>query len=106
FQLVSASPELLIKAKGGKVSTRPIAGTRPRGKNEAEDNALVQELVENEKERAEHVMLVDLERNDLGRVSRYGSVHVSEFMVVEKYSHVMHIVSHVEGELAEDKDAF
>lgn len=106
FQLVSASPELLIKVKDGKVSTRPIAGTRPRGKNDAEDEALVRELIENEKERAEHVMLVDLERNDLGRVCRYGSVRVSEFMVVEKYSHVMHIVSHVEGELAEDKDAF
>jgi para-aminobenzoate synthetase component I len=106
FQLVSGSPELLIKVKGGAVSTRPIAGTRPRGRNDAEDEALVRELVENEKERAEHVMLVDLERNDLGRVCRYGSVRVSEFMVVEKYSHVMHIVSHVEGELAEGKDAF
>ncbi|WP_407653421.1 anthranilate synthase component I family protein [Brevibacillus ruminantium] len=106
FQLVSASPELLVKVKEGKVSTRPIAGTRPRGKSEAEDDALVRELVENEKERAEHVMLVDLERNDLGRVCRYGSVRVSELMVVEKYSHVMHIVSHVEGMLAEDKDAF
>jgi para-aminobenzoate synthetase component 1 len=106
FQLVSGSPELLIKVKGGAVSTRPIAGTRPRGQNDAEDEALVRELVENEKERAEHVMLVDLERNDLGRVCRYGSVRVSEFMVVEKYSHVMHIVSHVEGELAEGKDAF
>jgi para-aminobenzoate synthetase component 1 len=106
FQLVSGSPELLIKVKGGEVSTRPIAGTRPRGKNDAEDEALARELIENEKERAEHVMLVDLERNDLGRVCRYGSVEVSEFMVVEKYSHVMHIVSHVRGMLAEGKDAF
>ncbi len=106
FQLVSGSPELLVKVKGGEVSTRPIAGTRPRGKNEAEDEALARELIENEKERAEHVMLVDLERNDLGRVCRYGTVEVSELMVVEKYSHVMHIVSHVKGMLAEGKDAF
>lgn len=106
FQLVSASPELLVKVKNREVSTRPIAGTRPRGKNEAEDLALAQELIDNEKERAEHVMLVDLERNDLGRVCRYGSVDVSEFMVIERYSHVMHIVSHVKGELAEGKDAY
>lgn len=106
FQLVSASPELLVKVKGGEVHTRPIAGTRPRGKNDREDEALARELIDNEKERAEHVMLVDLERNDIGRVCRYGSVEVSEFMVVEKYSHVMHIVSHVRGELAEGKDAF
>lgn len=106
FQLVSASPELLIKVKDDEVSTRPIAGTRPRGKSEEEDEQLVRELIENEKERAEHVMLVDLERNDLGRVCRYGSVEVSEFMVVEKYSHVMHIVSHVKGNLAQGKDAF
>lgn len=106
FQLVSASPELLIKVKGNEVHTRPIAGTRPRGNNDEEDEALARELIDNEKERAEHVMLVDLERNDLGRVCRFGSVDVSEFMVVEKYSHVMHIVSHVKGELAEGKDAF
>ncbi|MFD2369677.1 anthranilate synthase component I family protein [Brevibacillus sp. GCM10020057] len=106
FQLVSASPELLVKVKGGEVHTRPIAGTRPRGQTDEQDEALARELIDNEKERAEHVMLVDLERNDLGRVCRYGSVEVSEFMVVEKYSHVMHIVSHVKGELASDKDAF
>lgn len=106
FQLVSASPELLVKVKGGEVSTRPIAGTRPRGQTDEQDEALARELIDNEKERAEHVMLVDLERNDLGRVCRFGSVEVSEFMVVEKYSHVMHIVSHVKGELAADKDAF
>lgn len=106
FQLVSASPELLVKVKGGEVHTRPIAGTRPRGQTDAQDEALARELIDNEKERAEHVMLVDLERNDLGRVCRFGSVEVSEFMVVEKYSHVMHIVSHVKGELADDKDAF
>lgn len=106
FQLVSASPELLVKVKGCEVHTRPIAGTRPRGQTDEQDEALARELIDNEKERAEHVMLVDLERNDLGRVCRFGSVEVSEFMVVEKYSHVMHIVSHVKGELAADKDAF
>jgi para-aminobenzoate synthetase component 1 len=106
FQLVSASPELLIQVKGNKLSTRPIAGTRRRGCNDEEDVALVRELLENEKEVAEHIMLVDLERNDLGRVSRFGTVHVDELMVVEKYSHVMHIVSNVVGELAEDKDMY
>nr|WP_083954036.1 aminodeoxychorismate synthase, component I [Cytobacillus eiseniae] len=106
YQLVSASPELLIKKKGTEVSTRPIAGTRSRGKDEVEDLKLANELIENEKERAEHVMLVDLERNDLGRVCKYGTVRVDEFMVIEKYSHVMHIVSNVRGELAEGKDGF
>ncbi|WP_367949383.1 aminodeoxychorismate synthase, component I [Bacillus sp. FJAT-29790] len=106
YQLVSGSPELLIKKKGNEVSTRPIAGTRSRGKDQAEDVQLANELIENEKERAEHVMLVDLERNDLGRVCEYGSVEVNEFMVIEKYSHVMHIVSNVRGELAKDKDGF
>ncbi|MFS0558537.1 anthranilate synthase component I family protein [Brevibacillus sp. 179-C9.3 HS] len=105
FQLVSASPELLVKVKGKEVHTRPIAGTRPRGLTDEQDEALARELIDNEKERAEHVMLVDLERNDMGRVCRFGSVEVSEFMVVEKYSHVMHIVSHVKGELAAGKDA-
>ncbi|AND05749.1 anthranilate synthase component I family protein [Bacillus thuringiensis] len=106
FQIVSASPELLIKKQGQEVSTRPIAGTRSRGANEQEDQDLARELIENEKERAEHVMLVDLERNDLGRVCKYGTVEVDEFMVIEKYSHVMHIVSSVRGEVEEDKDAF
>lgn len=106
FQLVSGSPELLIKKKGLEVSTRPIAGTRSRGRDEAEDLQLANELIENEKERAEHVMLVDLERNDLGRVCEYGSVEVNEFMVIEKYSHVMHIVSNVKGELAREKDEY
>ena len=106
FQLVSGSPELLIKKKGLEVSTRPIAGTRSRGKDEVEDLQLANELIENEKERAEHVMLVDLERNDLGRVCQYGSVLVNEFMVIEKYSHVMHIVSNVKGELASEKDEY
>ncbi|MCB5239511.1 anthranilate synthase component I family protein [Niallia circulans] len=106
FQLVSGSPELLVKKKGKEVSTRPIAGTRSRGKDEAEDLVLARELIESEKERAEHVMLVDLERNDLGRVCAYGSVQVDEFMVIEKYSHVMHIVSNVKGQLADEKDEF
>jgi para-aminobenzoate synthetase component 1 len=104
FQLVSGSPELLVKKKGEVVSTRPIAGTRSRGKTDAEDLLLAKELIENEKERAEHVMLVDLERNDLGRVCQYGTVEVNEFMAIEKYSHVMHIVSNVQGVLAMDKD--
>ncbi|MHB0800597.1 aminodeoxychorismate synthase component I [Bacillus thuringiensis] len=106
FQIVSGSPELLIKKQGTEVSTRPIAGTRSRGADEQEDEELARELIENEKERAEHVMLVDLERNDLGRVCKYGTVEVDEFMVIEKYSHVMHIVSNVRGEVEADKDAF
>ncbi|MBE4906688.1 anthranilate synthase component I family protein [Bacillus luteolus] len=106
FQVVSASPELLVKKKGDEISTRPIAGTRSRGRDDQEDLQLANELIENEKERAEHVMLVDLERNDLGRVSEYGSVEVNEFMTIEKYSHVMHIVSNVRGKLANDKTGF
>lgn len=106
FQLVSGSPELLAKIKGTEVSTRPIAGTRSRGRTDEEDLQLANELIGNEKERAEHVMLVDLERNDLGRVCKYGSVEVNEFMAIEKYSHVMHIVSNVRGELAEGEDWF
>ena len=106
FQVVSGSPELLVKKKGEIVSTRPIAGTRSRGVNAQEDERLANELMSNEKERAEHVMLVDLERNDLGRVCAYGSVEVNEFMVIEKYSHVMHIVSNVQGRLQTGKDAF
>ena len=105
YQIVSGSPELLIKVKGKEISTRPIAGTRPRGENREEDLRLAKELIDNPKERAEHIMLVDLERNDLGRVSKYGSVKVTELMTIEKYSHVMHIVSHVVGELREDEDA-
>lgn len=106
FQVVSGSPELLIKVKGSGIRTRPIAGTRPRGQNRDEDLRLAQELLANEKERAEHIMLVDLERNDLGRVCRYGTVEVSELMVIEEYSHVMHIVSGITGELDEGKDAY
>ncbi|UCZ53330.1 anthranilate synthase component I family protein [Bacillus shivajii] len=97
LQYVSASPELLVKVKGEEVSTRPIAGTRSRGKDDEEDRELADTLINNEKERAEHVMLVDLERNDLGRVCEYGTVEVDELMVIEKYSHVMHIVSNVRG---------
>lgn len=103
FAVVSGSPELLVKRKGKELSTRPIAGTRPRGASEEQDLALANELIEHEKERAEHVMLVDLERNDLGRVSKYGTVEVNEFMVIEHYSHVMHIVSNVRGEIAQGK---
>ncbi|TFE01940.1 anthranilate synthase component I family protein [Jeotgalibacillus sp. R-1-5s-1] len=104
FQIASASPELLVKKAGTELSTRPIAGTRSRGQDAKEDQRLADELIQNEKERAEHVMLVDLERNDLGRVSQYGSVEVNEFMVIEKYSHVMHIVSNVRGTLDEQYD--
>lgn len=103
FAVVSGSPELLVKRKGNELSTRPIAGTRPRGESEQQDIALANELIHHEKERAEHVMLVDLERNDLGRVSKYGTVEVNEFMVIEHYSHVMHIVSNVRGEIAQGK---
>ncbi|MCS1350586.1 anthranilate synthase component I [Mechercharimyces sp. CAU 1602] len=104
-EIVGTSPEMLVRVQEGKVETRPIAGTRPRGASEAEDEALAQELLADEKERAEHVMLVDLGRNDLGRVARYGSVKVTEEMKIEKYSHVMHMVSHVVAELAEGKSA-
>ncbi len=103
FQIVSGSPELLVKKQGTEVSTRPIAGTRSRGKDAIEDEKLALELIHNEKERAEHVMLVDLERNDLGRVCEYGTVEVNEFMVIEKYSHVMHIVSNVRGTIDDTK---
>ncbi|WP_223292401.1 anthranilate synthase component I family protein [Salipaludibacillus neizhouensis] len=106
LQYASASPELLVKVKGDEVSTRPIAGTRSRGKTEEEDQLLVDTLINNEKERAEHIMLVDLERNDLGRVCRYGSIEVDELMVIEKYSHVMHIVSNVKGKKVEGLDVF
>ncbi|WP_240703072.1 anthranilate synthase component I family protein [Cohnella luojiensis] len=105
FALVSASPELLVKLDGGRLSTRPIAGTRRRGSSPEEDRAMEDELTSSEKERAEHVMLVDLERNDLGRVAEYGTVHVPELMTVERYSHVMHLVSQVEAKLANGKDA-
>jgi anthranilate synthase component 1 len=103
--VAGASPEMLVRVEGRRAETRPIAGTRPRGLSAEEDERLGKELLADEKERAEHVMLVDLGRNDLGRVSRFHSVSVPEFMAVEHYSHVMHIVSSVTGELAEGKDA-
>ena len=104
--IVGASPEMLIQVRGRSASYRPIAGTRPRGQNDAEDRVLANDLIADEKERAEHVMLVDLGRNDLGRVSKYGSVRVDEFMFVERYSHVMHLVSALVGELRDDVDRF
>lgn len=104
--LLGASPEMMVRYEDGIASNRPIAGTRPRGKTEEEDNAYAEELLADPKERAEHVMLVDLGRNDLGRVCDYGTVKVPEMMIIERYSHVMHIVSHVEGNLREDMDAF
>ncbi|MGD1085156.1 MAG: chorismate-binding protein [Verrucomicrobiota bacterium] len=100
FSLVGASPETHVRCEEGRVELRPIAGTRPRGTTEAEDAALATELLADPKERAEHVMLVDLARNDLGRVCEYGSVVVRDLMIIERYSHVMHIVSQVEGKLA------
>jgi anthranilate synthase component 1 len=103
--LVGASPELLVRVEDGVVTTHPIAGTRPRGRDEAEDRALAEELLADEKERAEHLMLVDLGRNDIGRVSQPGTVSVPDFMFVEKFSHVMHLVSHVTGRLREDMTA-
>ncbi len=106
LQLVSSSPERLIRLREGLADTRPIAGTRRRGGNRAEMGELAAELLANEKERAEHIMLLDLERNDLGKVCAYGTIEVDEMMVVEDYSHVIHIVSNVRGELLRGKDAF
>ncbi len=103
--LVGASPEMLVKKAGDRVFTRPIAGTRPRGTDAAADRRLAEELLADPKERAEHVMLVDLGRNDLGRVAAPGTVEVASFLEVERYSHVMHLVSSVEAELAEGRDA-
>jgi anthranilate/para-aminobenzoate synthase component I len=97
FAIVSCSPERLVRVRGGEIETRPIAGTRPRGATPQEDLLNSVELLLSDKERAEHIMLVDLERNDLGRVCRYGSVQVEELMTIEDYSHVMHIVSNVRG---------
>jgi anthranilate synthase component 1 len=97
--LVGSSPEVLVRVEDGTVTVRPIAGTRPRGATPEEERALAEDLLTDEKELAEHRMLVDLGRNDVGRVAEYGSVHVPELMVVERYSHVMHIVSQVEGRL-------
>jgi len=105
FYVVGASPEILVRLEGNKVTLRPIAGTRPRGKTVEEDEALAAELLADPKERAEHVMLMDLGRNDVGRVAETGTVRVTENMVIERYSHVMHIVSNVEGRLREGLDA-
>ncbi len=104
--LVGASPEILVTEEKGKVTIRPIAGTRKRGRTPEEDALLAAELLADEKERAEHIMLVDLARNDIGRVCEYGSIKVNELMTIEKYSHVMHIVSNVVGRLRQDQNAF
>jgi len=104
--LVSSSPERLVRLQGRRVDTRPIAGTRPRGRDRAEDRRLAEDLITNAKERAEHLMLVDLERNDLGRVCGYGTIRVDELMLVERYSHVSHIVSNVKGVLHDKFDGF
>ena len=104
--LTGSSPEVMVRVEGKRIASRPIAGTRPRGKTVSEDDGLADELIADPKERAEHIMLVDLARNDLGRVSETGSVRVDEFMIVERYSHVMHIVSNVRALLAEGADAF
>ena len=106
FYLLGSSPEVLVRCEEGKAITRPIAGTRPRGKTENDDRKLENQLLSSKKEKAEHIMLVDLGRNDLGRVCRYGTVRVKDFMHVEKYSHVMHLVSEVEGKLSKDKDIY
>ena len=106
FQIVGASPEVLVRVENGNVMTRPLAGSRPRGKTPAEDIALEKELRNDEKERAEHIMLVDLGRNDIGRVSQPGTVAVSELMEVERYSHIMHLVTHVQGKLRPEMNAF
>jgi anthranilate synthase component 1 len=102
--IVGSSPEMLVRAEGRNIVTHPIAGTRPRGRSEEEDLRLAEELKRSEKERAEHVMLVDLGRNDIGRVAAYGTVRVPKYMALERYSHVMHLVSVVEGKLADEHD--
>ncbi|MDQ7055347.1 MAG: anthranilate synthase component I family protein [Persephonella sp.] len=99
--MIGSSPEILVTVKDGKILTKPIAGTRPRGKTEEEDRKLAEELISDEKEKAEHLMLVDLARNDVGKVSKSGTVKVERFMYIEHYSHVMHIVSDVSGKLKE-----
>jgi anthranilate synthase component 1 len=106
FHIIGSSPEILVRVENGDVTTRPLAGTRPRGKTLAEDAFLETELKNNEKERAEHIMLVDLGRNDIGRVSRPGTIEISDLMNVERYSHVMHMVTQVQGKLRDDLTAF
>ena len=105
YQIVGASPEILVQVKGAQVTIRPIAGTRPRGASEAEDQALEKDLLNDPKERAEHLMLLDLGRNDVGRVAKTGTVNPNEQFIIERYSHVMHIVSNVVGELSDEHDA-
>jgi anthranilate synthase component 1 len=104
--LVGSSPETMVRLENGVATLRPIAGTRPRGKTEAEDRRLADDLLQDPKERAEHLMLVDLGRNDLGRVAEIGSVQVTDLMVVERYSHVMHLVSNIVCDLKEGADAW
>jgi anthranilate synthase component 1 len=106
FSLVGSSPEVHVKCIDGRIEIRPIAGTRWRGKTPEEDEALAEELLADPKERAEHIMLVDLARNDVGRVAEHGSVKVTELMIIERYSHVMHIVSNVEGHLSPKHTSF
>jgi anthranilate synthase component 1 len=105
FHIIGSSPEILVRLRDGKVTIRPIAGTRKRGKDAAEDKELAADLLSDQKELAEHLMLLDLGRNDVGRVAKAKSVKVTERMIIEYYSHVMHIVSNVEGEIAPNKDA-
>lgn len=105
-KLIGSSPEIMVRTENGIVEVRPIAGTRPRGRDDKEDKGLVKELLKDPKERAEHIMLVDLGRNDIGRVSNFKSVKTRELMTIEKYSHVMHIVSDVAGKLRKDRDLF
>ena len=106
FALVGSSPEVHVRAMNGRVEIRPIAGTRRRGATGEEDEANAKELLADPKERAEHLMLVDLARNDVGRIAKFGTVRVTDFMTIEKYSHVMHIVSNVTGALCEDSNAY
>ncbi len=106
FALVGSSPEVHVRAMNGQIEIRPIAGTKRRGATDEEDDSNAQALLADPKERAEHLMLVDLARNDVGRIAEYGSVYVSDFMTIEKYSHVMHIVSHVTGKLRPDRNAY
>lgn len=105
-EIISTSPETLVRLKDGRLSTFPVAGSRPRGKTKAQDDALVEDLLRDEKELAEHNMLVDLGRNDIGRIAKFGSVEVTDYMTVNKYSKIMHITSEVEGDIKDGKDAF
>jgi anthranilate synthase component 1 len=106
MHLIGSSPEVMVRLDEGLAELKPIAGTRRRGKNEQEDRRLADELLQDPKERAEHVMLVDLGRNDLGRIARIGSVQVSQLMTVERYSHVMHLVSDIQAHISPEKDGF